>query len=584
MFPIPFGSLRAAECSSEVRTVTAAIPAILITCPKCAEQFPLTESLAAPLVAEKQKLFEAQIEQARETAREEATQKARAALQTELQGKDMELEASKATLVLREEEIRKARQKEIEVLQRESEVKRRESEIELERQEIGAKLKAEFQEQLTKERATATEEATRKVQAAIQTQLQGKDIEIETARATLVLREEEIRKARQREIEVLQRESEIARKESEIELERQQIESKLRSEFQERIKQERTEATNDAFGKAKGEAQLELAKKDQEIAQLEQARVKSSQEAVAAQAELKRKERELKLEKEKMDIAIQTAVNEQLDGVQLKALKDSEARHRLKLAEKDRDISEMKHQIEELQRKAEESSQQRQGEIQELELERVLSVQFPTDTILPVAKGISGADVTQRVANKSGQLCGTIIWESKRTKTWGENWLPKLRGEQRQANADAAILVSETLPKNVDGFGLVNGVWVTEFRYLVPVATAIRSGILEVAAVRTLEEGQQTKKDLVYKYLTGQQFRQRVQAIVEVFGEMQEELERERRSATRQFAKRDEQIRRIVDATSGMYGDLQGIAGRTLSAVEGLELPPPAKRPKTLEP
>jgi len=560
--------------------MASAIPAILITCPRCAEQFPLTESLAAPLVAEKQKLFDAQIERERATATEEATKKARASIQAELQGKDFELEAAKATLMLREEEVRKARQREIEVLQRESDVKRKESDIELERQEIESKLRAEFQVQIGKERAAATEEATRKAQAVLQTQLQGKDIELEAAKATLVLREEEVRKAKQKEIEVLQRESEIAMKESEIELERQQIENKLRSEFQERIKRERTRAAEEALGKAKEETQLELSKKDQEIEQLEQARVKSSQEAVAAQAELKRKEREMKLEREKMDLAIQTAVNEQLDGVQLKTLKDSEARHRLRLAEKDRDISEMKRQIEELQRKAEESSQQRQGEIQELELERVLSVQFPTDTILPVAKGVTGADVTQRVANKSGQMCGTIIWESKRTKSWSDNWLPKLRGEQRQANADAAILVSETLPKNVDGFGLVNGVWVTEFRYLIPVATAIRSGILEVAAVRVLEEGQQSKKDLVYKYLTGQQFRQRIQAIVEVFGEMQEELERERRSATRQFAKRDEQIRRIVDATSGMYGDLQGIAGRTLSAVEGLELSAPTKRLK----
>ena len=556
---------------------------ILITCPKCEEQFPLTESLAAPLVAEKQKEFESQLEQVRTAASEEATKKAQAALQTQLNDKDTELEAARATVALREDEIRKARQKEVELLKRESEIKRKESEFELERQEIEGRLRSEFQVQVQNAKTAATEEATRKAQETFQTEIKGKDIELEAAKAALALRDDEVRQAKQKEAEVLQRENVIKKRESEIEIERQEMENKLRTELQETIKQEISKAAEEALAKAQKDSKLQLEKKDQEIEQLEQARAKSSEEAVAAQVELKRKERELKLEKEKMDLTIQTAVNEQLEGVQLKVLKDSESRYRLKLAEKDRDISEMKRQVEELQRKAEESSQQRQGEIQELELERVLAMQFPGDTILPVAKGITGADVTQHVHSKSGHLCGTIIWESKRTKSWSDNWLPKLRGEQRQANADAAILVTETLPKNVDGFGLVNGVWVTEFRYLIPVATAIRGGILEVAAVRVMEEGQQTKKDLVYKYLTGQQFRQRIQAIVEVFGEMQAELERERRSAIRQFAKRDEQIRRIVDATSGMYGDLQGIAGRTLSAVEGLEISS-ASRTKALEP
>jgi hypothetical protein len=148
----------------------------------------------------------------------------------------------------------------------------------------------------------------------------------------------------------------------------------------------------------------------------------------------------------------------------------------------------------------------------------------------------------------------------------------KLREDQRAAKAEIAVIVSQALPKEVDTFELIDGVWVTHPRAAMPVAIALRHTLIEVACARQANEGQQTKMEMIYQYLTGPRFRQRVQAIVEAFSSMQEDLEREKKAITKQWAKREEQIERVMQATVGMYGDLQGIAGKTLQEIEGLEL------------
>jgi hypothetical protein len=183
---------------------------------------------------------------------------------------------------------------------------------------------------------------------------------------------------------------------------------------------------------------------------------------------------------------------------------------------------------------------------------------------------VYGGDVTHRVNGPLGQPCGTILWESKRTKNWSDGWLAKLREDQRAAKAEIAVIVSQALPKGVDTFDLVDGVWVTHPRAALPVAMTLRHTLLEVSLARQSSEGQQTKMEMVYQYLTGPRFRQRVQAIVEAFSSMQEDLDKEKRAITKQWAKREEQIERVMGATVGMYGDLQGIAGRSLQEIEGL--------------
>lgn len=236
-------------------------------------------------------------------------------------------------------------------------------------------------------------------------------------------------------------------------------------------------------------------------------------------------------------------------------------------------ISDMQKQIEELKRKAEQGSQQLQGEVLELALEATLRGAFPLDSIEPVGKGEFGGDVLQRVVNPFGQPCGAILWESKRTKNWSDGWLTKLRGDQRAAKAELAVLVTQALPKGCDTFALVDNVWVTEARYAVPLVSCLRQSLMEVANTRLAREGQETKMELVYSYLTGPRFKQRVEAVMEKFRDLQEDLDRERKFMMKQWAKREAQIQGVIGSTVGMVGDLQGIAGSAIQRIEGLDVP-----------
>lgn len=242
------------------------------------------------------------------------------------------------------------------------------------------------------------------------------------------------------------------------------------------------------------------------------------------------------------------------------------------MLEKEQTIAAMQKQIEDLKRRAEQGSQQLQGEVQELELENLLRMKFPFDAIEPVPKGEFGGDVLHRVIGSGGQIGGTLLWEFKRTKNWSDAWLVKLRDDQRAAKAEVAVIVSHTLPKGVETFELIEGVWVTHPRAALPVAMILRQSLLEIALARQSSEGQQSKTEMVYQYLTGPRFRQRVEAIVEAFSTMQEDLDKERKAIMKQWAKREEQIERVMSATVGMYGDLQGIAGKSLQEIEGLNL------------
>ena len=243
-----------------------------------------------------------------------------------------------------------------------------------------------------------------------------------------------------------------------------------------------------------------------------------------------------------------------------------------KLRRRELIIEGLQKQIEELKRRAEQGSQQLQGEVQELKLEDVLSGYFITMGLRPLPRASIGGDVLQVVTGFNGQACGSILWESKRTKNWSDGWLSKLRDDQRAAKAEIAVIVSQVLPKDVETFGQLDGIWITSPRTIIPVAIVLRQTLIEIARARQSSEGQQTKMELVYQYLIGPRFRQRVEAIVERFQEMQGDLDKERKTMTRLWAKRQSQIHCVVEATAGMYGDLQGIAGKTLHEIEGLEL------------
>ena len=361
-------------------------------------------------------------------------------------------------------------------------------------------------------------------------------------------------------------EQQLAKKDSDIALreqamrekEKQLVETKNKLDEQvaeqvaEQLKIDRTRITAEEAKKAKEASALDLEQK--------------------AQAELIKKQRELDDAKRELELTVEKRVQEGLDATRQQAKKEAEDEQKLKVMEKEHTIAAMQKQIEELKRRAEQGSQQLQGEVQELELENILRGKFPFDLIDPVPKGDFGGDVLHRVVSASGQSGGTILWESKRTKNWSDTWLTKLREDQRTAKAEIAVIVSQILPKGVENFDMVEGVWVTHPRVALPVAFILRQSLLELALSRQASEGQQTKTEMVYQYLTGSRFRQRVEAIVEAFSTMQDDLDKERKVIMKQWAKRQEQIGRVMGATVGMYGDLQGIAGKSLQEIEGLEL------------
>jgi hypothetical protein len=344
----------------------------------------------------------------------------------------------------------------------------------------------------------------------------------------------------------------------------------------EKLRQERTTISAEEAKKAKLALSGDLEQKAKELSELQEIlkqRDEKLAEAQKAQTEFMRKERELDDAKRELDLTVEKKIQEGLSAAREQAQKEAEEHLKLKVMEKEQTIVSMQKQIEELKRRAEQGSQQLQGEVQELELEDLLRTKFPHDTIDPVPKGEHGGDILQRVCGQMGQACGTILWESKRTKNWSDGWLAKLREDQRGAKAEVAVIVSQALPKGVETFELIDGVWVTHPRAALPVAVTLRHTLVEVASARQTGEGQQTKMEMVYQYLTGPRFRQRVQAIVEAFSSMQEDLDKEKKAITKQWAKREAQIERVMESTVGMYGDLQGIAGKTLQEIEGLEFP-----------
>jgi hypothetical protein len=374
----------------------------------------------------------------------------------------------------------------------------------------------------------------------------------------------------QKEAERVTRETAIQEREAAL----AKAQETLDEQVAEKLKHQRAAIAAEEAKKAKLALATDLEQKSQELTELQDVlkqRDEKLAEAQKAQADLLKKQRELDDAKRELDLTVEKRVQEGLMATRDQAKKEAEEALKLKVMEKEQTITSMQRHIEELKRRAEQGSQQLQGEVQELELETMLTTKFPMDQIQPVPKGEYGGDVLHRVVGPFGQPCGTILWESKRTKNWSDGWLIKLREDQRQAKADIAIIVSQALPKDVETFQLIDGVWVTHPKVALPVALAMRQTLLEVASTRQASEGQQTKMEMVYDYLMGPRFRQRILAIVEAFSTMQDDLAKERKTITKQWAKREEQIERVMQATVGMYGDLQGIAGKTLQEIEGLE-------------
>ena len=281
----------------------------------------------------------------------------------------------------------------------------------------------------------------------------------------------------------------------------------------------------------------------------------------ARRIELALRRRERDLDRRQQDLEVTVA--RQLDDQRQRLVADTQARaaeaHRLKDVEKERQLAEMRRQIEDLKRKADQGSQQLQGEAGEEELEALLRSTFPSDEIASIGQGVRGADVHQVVVDARGRRCGGILWECKNARHWSDGWIAKLKQDQRALQAEVAVLVSSTLPKGCARFALTDGVVVTDFASATALAAVLRQNLFQLAQARSAAIHKEEKLELLYRYLSGVAFRQRVEAVVEAFAGMRQELEQERRAAERQWARRARQIESVTFSIAGMYGDLQGL-------------------------
>lgn len=281
--------------------------------------------------------------------------------------------------------------------------------------------------------------------------------------------------------------------------------------------------------------------------------------------------RKLKERDEEREISMKKKLMDEEEKIRENVRVKVEKEHELKDLEKDKKLTDALKQIEEMKVKIKQGSQQTQGETLELEVENRLKSEFPGDTISEVKKGQRGADITHKVFDKYGRPCGTLLWESKNAQ-WSDGWIAKLKEDQREAKADLAILVSVNIPPDVENFSYKNGIWVCDRNHYIALAWALRFNLVSLYHERATYEGKDEKMQILYNYFTGTEFKHRVEGIVEAFGNLQEELEKEKRYFNTKWARQEKEIRKVIDQTHGMYGDLQGMVGKSLPEIKSLEL------------
>lgn len=356
----------------------------------------------------------------------------------------------------------------------------------------------------------------------------------------------------------------VAELQKQVEAQKQQID--------EQVKQTLAAERATLLSKARAEAQqavaIDLADREEQLkATQEQLKTVKKQEL-----DLHKKNRELEERAENQELEIARRLEQERKAIREVALKQAEESGQLKRAEDKLMIESLRKQIDDLQRRAEQGSQQLQGEAQEIVLQDLLLSLFPTDVIEEVGKGVRGADVIQRVIDSNGRECGAILWESKRTKNWSEQWLSKAIDDQQSAKAACACIVSSVIPSSIQHFGELNGVWVASWTCARSIATVLRRVLLETARARVVSAGQECKKEQVYNYLAGPEFRNRIRGLMEPFIDMQADLEAEKRAYNKHWNKRQKQLDRALSSTTGLYGDLQGIIGSELKEIEGMDL------------
>lgn len=308
------------------------------------------------------------------------------------------------------------------------------------------------------------------------------------------------------------------------------------------------------------------------IAQVDEQTIRLA-EAEGKELALLKDKRELKQQRETLDLEVARKLDEERATLVAGATEQLEEKYRLKLREKDLTLEQMTKRIESLRAAADQKRSGLQGEVLEREIEDVLRESFPADAIEPVKSGKRGADVLHRVRSPRGLDCGTLLWESKNAKNWSNAWAEKLKEDRQAEKADMAILVSSVLPEGVQRIAFHDGVWICDFSSATTLAAALRLALVEIDQARTIDANRTHAMDALYEYLCGREFQHRVASTVQAAVAMKNDLDTEKRSTERAWAKREKQIEFLTRNSAGMYGELQAIVGAALQPVPILELP-----------
>lgn len=382
------------------------------------------------------------------------------------------------------------------------------------------------------------------------------------------IRKEYDRKWEARESALKEREDLASDREKDLVIERKSFEVLVSNRVKENLEKEREKLTTEIRSEEQTKVDLELA----QLKSTKDAQNKTIVEYKAKILDAQKKQMEANQEKENLEIEYQEKLNEEKGKIEQKVSGRIDEKYRLQMADKDKKLSDMALQLDETTRKLQQGSQQFQGEVLELELEQILKSNFPHDSIIPIPKGVKGADVLQKVLSPTGESCGTIIWESKRTKTWSDTWIKKLKDDQLEQKADLAIIYSSILPKDIKDFTVIEDVWITCHTSLLSIATALRYSLIEIARIKTTAIGKNQKMELLFAYLTGKEFAQRVGVILQTYIGMKNQLDQEKRAINRIWSKREKQIERVQTNLASMYGGLEEIVGASLPQLEALEL------------
>ena len=342
----------------------------------------------------------------------------------------------------------------------------------------------------------------------------------------------------------------------------------LEEAHQKQMENAKNEAANQAALKVKKEVQTEMDNLKDQVKELE---TKSEDFSKKELAFLKR-ERQIADKEKQIELEKQRFINQKTEELQISVRETVETELKGKLSEKDQKINRLEKLAEELQKKAKQGSMEEQGEAFEQELENILRSCFPIDEFDPIPKGKRGADIIHRVKTENQKHCGTIIWEAKNAENWSDGWIAKLRDDQRQTGGETVgIIVTKALPKTIKRFGFQDGVWISDFYSIIGLATAIRTKFQELHQVKSAIAGRSSISDLIYNYVTGTEFRTRIEATGEALRDMKADVDKEKAAMEKIWAKREKQLYRIVHNMAGVYGDLTGL-GATLQKVQTLEL------------